>query len=118
MAAVQSTAKRPLPEIRGRKLDDDLTTSMRCQVGQSITTGRGQPEPEQGPLQGLKNTLGSLKDELFADDDWDDWNRPGSDPWAAPPSRYDRDPYREPEPAARERRPRSDSDPWGDSSYR
>ena len=24
---------------------------------------------DQGPLQGLKNTLGSLKDELFADDD-------------------------------------------------
>lgn len=43
---------------------------------------------EQGPLQGLKNTLGSLKDELFADDDWDDWNRPGSDPWAMPPGRY------------------------------
>lgn len=38
---------------------------------------------EQGPLQGLKNTLGSLKDELFSDDDdWDDWSRPGSDPWA------------------------------------
>jgi hypothetical protein len=39
-----------------------------------------------GPLQGLKNTLGSLKDELFADDDWDDWDRGGSrrglqDPW-------------------------------------
>jgi molecular chaperone DnaK len=42
---------------------------------------------EQGPLQGLKNTLGSLKDELFADDDaWDDWSRPGSDPWAMPPA--------------------------------
>ena len=39
------------------------------------------------PLQGLKNTLGSIKDELFADDDWDDWNRPGSDPWASPPPR-------------------------------
>jgi molecular chaperone DnaK len=39
-----------------------------------------------GPLQGLKNTLGSLKDELFADDEWDDWDRGGSrrglqDPW-------------------------------------
>ena len=43
---------------------------------------------EQGPLQGLKNTLGSLKDELFADDDWDDWNRPGNDPWSMPPSRF------------------------------
>jgi molecular chaperone DnaK len=31
----------------------------------------------------LKNTLGSIKDELFADDDdWDDWNRPASDPWS------------------------------------
>ena len=32
---------------------------------------------ESGPFQGLKNTLGSLKDDLFADDD-DDWDRPGS----------------------------------------
>jgi len=40
---------------------------------------------EGGPLQGLKNTLGSLKDELFADDDWDDWDRGGrTDPWASP----------------------------------
>lgn len=31
-----------------------------------------------GPLQGLRSTLGSLKDELFADDDWDDWERPGA----------------------------------------
>ncbi len=39
---------------------------------------------ETGPLQGLKNTLGSLKDELFADDDWDDWDRGGrGDPWAS-----------------------------------
>jgi molecular chaperone DnaK len=43
---------------------------------------------EAGPLQGLKNTLGSLRDELFADDDWDDWDRDGrSDPWATPPRR-------------------------------
>jgi molecular chaperone DnaK len=43
---------------------------------------------EQGPLQGLKNTLGSLKDELFADDDeWDDWSRPSNDPWASGPRR-------------------------------
>ena len=41
---------------------------------------------ESSPLQGLKNTLGSLKDELFADDDWDDWDSRGRsrDPWAAP----------------------------------
>jgi molecular chaperone DnaK len=38
---------------------------------------------DQGPLQGLKNTLGTLKDELFSDDDdWDDWSRPASDPWS------------------------------------
>jgi molecular chaperone DnaK len=49
---------------------------------------------ESGPLQGLRNTLGSLKDELFSDDDdWDDWDRDGrSDPWASPRPRggYDR----------------------------
>jgi molecular chaperone DnaK len=40
---------------------------------------------DSNPLQGLKNTLGSLKDELFADDDWDDWDRGRSrDPWAEP----------------------------------
>ncbi|MEB3349038.1 MAG: molecular chaperone DnaK [Cyanobacteriota bacterium] len=44
---------------------------------------------EAGPLQGLRNTLGSLKDELFSDDDWDDWDardrgsrRPIDDPWS------------------------------------
>ena len=60
---------------------------------------------DQGPLQGLKNTLGSLKDELFSDDDWDDWDRPGSDPWSMPP------PRRQPSPS----RGRSwdDGDPWG-----
>ena len=41
---------------------------------------------EAGPLQGIKNTLGSLRDELFADDEWDDWDRGGrSDPWDTPP---------------------------------
>ncbi|TWB93333.1 MULTISPECIES: molecular chaperone DnaK [unclassified Synechococcus] len=59
---------------------------------------------ESGPLQGIKNTLGSLKDDLFSDDDWDDWDRPdgrrrsGRDPWEEPvmsrggyqPPRYER----------------------------
>ncbi|MFM8605583.1 MAG: Hsp70 family protein, partial [Cyanobium sp.] len=41
---------------------------------------------EGGPLQGLKSTLGSLRDELFAEDDWDDWEGSRrSDPWAGPP---------------------------------
>ncbi len=60
---------------------------------------------DQGPLQGLKNTLGSLKDELFSDDDWDDWDRPGSDPWAVPPSRRPSSPSRA--------RGWDDDDPWG-----
>jgi molecular chaperone DnaK len=43
---------------------------------------------DSNPLQGLKNTLGTLKDELFSDDDWeDDWGRTSPDPWAAPPPR-------------------------------
>ena len=52
------------------------------------------------PLDGIRSTLGSLKDELFADD-WED------DPWAAP-SRGPRD-------RAMGRR---DSDPWDDDFYR
>ena len=52
------------------------------------------------PLQGIRNTLGSLKDELFADD-WDD------DPWASP-SRSPRD----------RSMSRRDSDPWDDDFYR
>jgi len=61
----------------------------------------GERRPEGGPLQGLKNTLGSLKDELFADDDWDDWDRDGrSDPWSSPPrpSSYGADRFRSPGP--------------------
>jgi molecular chaperone DnaK len=43
---------------------------------------------EAGPLQGIKNTLGSLRDELFSDDDWDEWDRDGrADPWASPQRR-------------------------------
>jgi molecular chaperone DnaK len=72
---------------------------------------------ESGPLQGLKNTLGSLKDDLFSDDDdWEDWDRPGGrgrpgrDPWEQPvmsrggssPPRYERPPSR------------SSQDPWAE----
>jgi molecular chaperone DnaK len=40
---------------------------------------------EAGPLQGLKSTLGSLRDELFAEDDWDDWDGARrNDPWTTP----------------------------------
>lgn len=54
----------------------------------------GERRSESGPLKGLKNTLGSLKDELFSDDDWDDWGGSGrSDPWSSPPRFSQRDPY-------------------------
>ena len=52
------------------------------------------------PLQGIRSTLGSLKDELFADD-WED------DSWAAP-TRGPRD----------RNMGRRDSDPWDDDFYR
>ena len=59
-------------------------------------------QTEAGPLQGLKSTLGTLKDELFAEDDWDD------DPWGSPPR-----------PRAGSRgMSRRDSDPWDDDFYR
>jgi len=57
---------------------------------------------EGGPLQGLKNTLGSLKDELFSDDDeWDSWDRPSrGDRWDRP---RDEPPFPGQEPAYRDR---------------
>lgn len=53
---------------------------------------------EAGPLQGLRSTLGSLKEELFSDDEWDDWEAngrsrstrerwPRDDPWELSSSR-------------------------------
>jgi len=38
---------------------------------------------DSNPLQGIKNTFGSLKDELFSDDYWDD-----DDPWDNQVNRY------------------------------
>jgi molecular chaperone DnaK len=70
---------------------------------------------DSNPLQGLKNTLGSIKDELFADDDWDDWDRGRSrDPWAEPSwsaarsSSWDR----QPDPRDRWDRDRQAADRW------
>ena len=57
---------------------------------------------DSNPLQGIRNTLGSLKDELFSDDDWED------DPWANPGR-----------PPARSRgMSRRDLDPWDDDFRR
>ncbi|MEC7381416.1 MAG: molecular chaperone DnaK, partial [Cyanobacteriota bacterium] len=57
---------------------------------------------DANPLQGIRNTLGSLKDELFSDDDWDE------DPWNSPARSSDgRRSYR-----GRE------LNPWDDDFYR
>jgi len=52
-------------------------------LNRRLSSERREAEPA-GPFQGIRSTLGSLKDELFADDDWDDWDRGGKrpdDPW-------------------------------------
>ena len=79
---------------------------------------------EAGPLQGLKNTLGSLKDELFAEEDWDSWEPPyrsdrgdrwdRPDPWDDRPQRMGR--FRDPNPFREDLPPRwerEEEDPWG-----
>ena len=78
---------------------------------------------DSSPLQGLKNTLGSLKDELFADDDWDDWDNRGRsrDPWAEPSwsagrSAWGADSWNQP-PAAPYRDERSSDRGYNDSRY-
>ena len=56
---------------------------------------------DNNPIQGIRNTFGSLKDELFSDDYWDD------DPWDNPNnSSYGR------------RNNRRDIDPWDNDFYR
>ena len=46
-------------------------------LNRRLTAERRELDGGAGPLEGIKSTLGSLKDELFAEDDWDDWDRPG-----------------------------------------
>ncbi len=60
---------------------------------------------ESNPLQGIRNTFGSLKDELFSDEFWDE-----EDPWNAPRSRGTYPSNRNYE--------RRDLDPWEDDIYR
>ncbi len=60
---------------------------------------------DSNPLQGIKNTFGSLKDELFSDDYWDD-----DDPWDNPRDfRSNRE---------RGRNIRNNLDPWDNDIYR
>ncbi len=58
---------------------------------------------ESNPLQGIRNTFGSLKDELFSDDYWED------DPWDSP-SRSSS--------GRRSSMGRGELDPWDDEFYR
>ena len=63
-------------------------------LNRRLTAERRELDGGAGRSEGIKSTVGSLKDELFAEDDWEDWDRPGGGR-----GRYDR--Y-----------DRSD-DPWG-----
>ncbi|KGG15261.1 MULTISPECIES: molecular chaperone DnaK [unclassified Prochlorococcus] len=56
---------------------------------------------DSNPIQGIKNTFGSLKDELFSDDYWDD------DPWDYPPNNRQRN----------NDYPRRDIDNWDNDFY-
>jgi molecular chaperone DnaK len=142
-------AVRQLQDLLAQKEGDDAELEIAVSQLQEALFGLNrrlisEQRSEGGPLQGLKNTLGSLKDELFADDEWDSWDRPNrgdrwerSDPWEVPPPRRDRgrddgppfrDRYREPawsddapprpSDSRRDRAPwgrRDDEDPWGPS---
>jgi molecular chaperone DnaK len=83
--AVEVAMRDVQEQLNGDDLSDlDLSVSQLQEalygLNRRLAKERSQ---DSNPLQGLKNTLGSLKDELFADDDWDDWDRGRSrDPWA------------------------------------
>ena len=59
---------------------------------------------ESNPIQGIRNTFGSLKDELFSDDYWDD------DPWDYPQRGQNRN--------SDNTYGRRDIDPWDNDYYR
>ena len=59
---------------------------------------------DSNPIQGIKNTFGSLKDELFSDDYWDD------DPWDYSQGRQNRN--------VDNNYGRRDVDPWDNDYYR
>ena len=59
---------------------------------------------ESNPIQGIKNTFGSLKDELFSDDYWED------DPWDYSQGRQNRN--------GDNNYGRRDVDPWNNDYYR
>ena len=60
--------------------DDPQELEISCSALQEALFGlnrkfAAEKKIENNPLQGIKNTFGSIKDELFSDDYWDD------DPW-------------------------------------
>ncbi len=60
--------------------DDPQELELSCSALQEALFGlnrkfAAERKTESNPLQGIKNTFGSIKDELFSDDYWDD------DPW-------------------------------------
>ncbi len=57
---------------------------------------------DSNPFQGIRNTFGSIKDELFSDDYWDD------DPWGSSSEQFD----------SRRNPGRRGIDPWNDDIYR
>ena len=94
-------------------LEDALRVLNRC-------LSRESRREERGPLRGIRRTIGSLRDEFFADDEeWDEWpsrtgdNLGSQDAWAPPehsaqggrnaPAPYGRE--WQDAPAAYERRP-------------
>ncbi|MFN7677165.1 MAG: Hsp70 family protein, partial [Cyanobacteriota bacterium] len=117
-------AVRQLQDLLAEQTCDDADLELAVSQLQEALFGLNrrllaEQRSETGPLQGLKNTLGSLKDELFADDDWDNWEPPSrgdrwerSDPWDERPRRPER--FRDDAPRERASRwPRDEDDPWG-----
>jgi molecular chaperone DnaK len=133
--AVEIAVRDVQEQLAGGDLGDlDLAVSQLQEalygLNRRLASERKQ---ESNPLQGLRNTLGSIKDELFSDDDWDDWDRGRSrDPWSEPSwsagsrdsrwdssrdSRWDREPAgdRYGAPPAPARQPAAyDDDPWAE----
>jgi molecular chaperone DnaK len=73
-------AVRQLQDLLADNQADDAEVELAVSQLQEALFGLNrrllsEQRSEGGPLQGLKNTLGSLKDELFSDDDdWDNWD--------------------------------------------
>ena len=94
-------------DVQDALAEDDLQALDLCVSGLEealFGLNRRLSAERQGdgsPLQGIRNTLGSLKDELFSDD-WDD------DPWGSPSRPVDRDRGYN----------RRDSSSWDDDFYR